>query len=99
GAELPRSVRGDGDFDRHGDEPVVLRPTKTQGDARHAGASMTTPLPDDLPPELLAAYADGELCPRERARVEEWLAEHPEGAELLEAQESVGPGNVELWQS
>src|SRR5262249_30733767 len=60
---------------------------------------MTTPLPDDLPPELLAAYADGELPPRERARVEDWRAGHPEGAEFLEAQESVGPGNVELWQS
>jgi hypothetical protein len=60
---------------------------------------MTTPLPDDLPPELLAAYADGELSPRDRARVEDWLADHPEGAELLDAQESVGPGNVELWQA
>jgi hypothetical protein len=60
---------------------------------------MTTPRPDDLPPELLAAYADGELSPRERARVEDWLAEHPEAAEVLDAQESVGPGNVELWQS
>jgi anti-sigma factor RsiW len=60
---------------------------------------MTTPRPDDLPPEMLAAYADGELSPRERARVEDWLAEHPEAAELLDAQESIGPGNVEMWQS
>jgi Putative zinc-finger len=60
---------------------------------------MTTPRPDRLPPELLAAYADGELSPPERLRVEQWLAEHPEAAELMDAQESLGPGNVELWQA
>jgi len=60
---------------------------------------MTTPRPDRLPPELLAAYADGELSPPERLRVERWLAEHPEAADLMDAQESLGPSNVELWQA
>jgi anti-sigma factor RsiW len=53
----------------------------------------------DLPPEWLAAYADGELCPRERACVEHWLAEHPEARELLEAQEALSRSNVEFWES
>jgi anti-sigma factor RsiW len=53
--------------------------------------------PDDLPPELLAAYADGELGPHARDRVERWLAEHPEAREIIETQESIGPGNAELW--
>ena len=38
--------------------------------------------PDRLPqhrwPHLLAAYADGELDAAGRARVEAWLAAHPE---------------------
>jgi anti-sigma factor RsiW len=58
-----------------------------------------TPRPDDLPLEWLAAYADGELCPRDRARVERWLAENPAARELLEAQESLGPGNAEFWEA
>jgi hypothetical protein len=33
---------------------------------------------DNLPPEMLAAYADGELTPDECRRVEAWLAAHPE---------------------
>jgi anti-sigma factor RsiW len=38
--------------------------------------------PDPHPPtpEQLAAYADGELDSAERARVETWLADHPEAA-------------------
>jgi hypothetical protein len=59
---------------------------------------MTNRWPDDLPLELLAAYADGELGPHDRDRVERWLADHPEAREILETQESLGPGNVELWQ-
>ena len=40
--------------------------------------------PDDLPPELLAAYADGELGPHARDRVERWLADHPEAREIVD---------------
>jgi hypothetical protein len=60
---------------------------------------MTEGLPDDLPPEFLAAYADGELGPRDRERVEQWLTEYPEARDLLDDQESLGPGNVEFWQA
>lgn len=60
---------------------------------------MTDGLPDDLPPEFLAAFADGELGPRDRERVEQWLLEHPEGRELLEDQESLSPGNAEFWRA
>jgi hypothetical protein len=56
-------------------------------------------LPDDLPPELLAGYADGELPPAVRERVEAWLAEHPEALDQLEVQEALGPGNVEFWRA
>jgi anti-sigma factor RsiW len=59
---------------------------------------MNQRMPDDLPPELLAAYSDGELGPHARDRVEQWLADHPEARELLDAQESLRPGNGELWQ-
>jgi hypothetical protein len=41
---------------------------------------------DNLPPELLAAYADGELSPAEQCRVECWLADHPEARADVEAQ-------------
>jgi hypothetical protein len=41
---------------------------------------------DALPPELLAAYADGELAPDECRRVKEWLAAHPEARAEVEAQ-------------
>ena len=60
---------------------------------------MTDGRPNDLPPELLAAYADGELGPRDRARVERWLAAHPESRDLLDDQESLGPRNAEFWQA
>jgi len=54
---------------------------------------------NDLPPEWLAAYADGELTPRERARVENWLAENPEAREILEGQESLSPANADYWRA
>lgn len=60
---------------------------------------MTTPPDDWLPPEWLAAYADAELGPRDRARVERWLADNPEARDLLDAQESLGPGNVDFWSA
>ena len=60
---------------------------------------MTNSDPDDLTPELLAAYADGELGPCDRARVEQWLADRPGARDLLEEQESLGPRNVEFWQA
>jgi hypothetical protein len=60
---------------------------------------MTDGRPTDLPPELLAAYADGELGARGRARVERWLADHPEARELLDGQDGLGPGNADFWQA
>lgn len=60
---------------------------------------MTTPPDDWLPPEWLAAYADGELSPQDRARVELWLAEYPEARDLVETQESLGPANAEFWDA
>jgi hypothetical protein len=60
---------------------------------------MTPRTPDDLPSNWLAAYADGELSPEARARVEQWLAEDPEARELLDAQESLGPNNTEFWNA
>lgn len=60
---------------------------------------MTTSEPDDLPPETLAAFADGELAPRDRDRVEQWLADHPEARDLLDDQESLGPRNAEFWNA
>ncbi|HEX3152018.1 MAG TPA: hypothetical protein VHR66_28350 [Gemmataceae bacterium] len=53
--------------------------------------------PNDFPPEFLAAYVDGELGPRDRARVERWLADHPERRALLEAQESFAADSDDLW--
>jgi anti-sigma factor RsiW len=41
---------------------------------------------DEVPPELLAAYADGELTAAECRRVEAWLAAHPEARADVEAQ-------------
>ena len=60
---------------------------------------MTPRTPDDLPPDWLAAYADEELSPEDRARVEQWLAEDPQARELLDAQESFGPTNTEFWST
>src|SRR5947199_9164645 len=55
--------------------------------------------PDGPRPELLAAYADGELDPETRARVERWLAEHPEARDQLRAQRDLSPENWHLWQN
>jgi hypothetical protein len=57
------------------------------------------PDPADRWPELLAAYADGELDAEARARVEQWLAEHPEAREQLQAQRELSPENWQLWQN
>jgi hypothetical protein len=50
-------------------------------------------------PELLAAYADGELDAAGRARVEAWLVDHPEARTALEAQRKLSRRNHRLWQS
>jgi hypothetical protein len=50
-------------------------------------------------PELLAAYADGELDAAGRAYVEAWLAEHPEALAELESQRKLSRTNADLWQS
>ncbi|MBA4063606.1 MAG: hypothetical protein C0501_07815 [Isosphaera sp.] len=55
--------------------------------------------PDDFPPELLAAYADGELDADTRAAVERWLADHPEARAELDAQRAFSPANGPLWES
>ena len=63
---------------------------------------MTAPAQPDPPgrlPELLAAYADGELDAAARERVERWLADHPEAREQLQAQRELSPENWRLWQS
>jgi anti-sigma factor RsiW len=57
---------------------------------------MLTPPPDPWP-EVLAAYADGELDVGTRQQVETWLADHPEAAELLADQRHLGPGNERWW--
>jgi len=59
---------------------------------------MTTPPPNDLPRELLAAYVDGELDGESRARVERWLADHPESRDDLETQRALSPANAGLWE-
>jgi hypothetical protein len=50
-------------------------------------------------PELLAAYADGELNPTDRAAVESWLADHPTAFQLLEAQLRLSRTNRRLWHA
>jgi hypothetical protein len=50
-------------------------------------------------PELLAAYVDGELDAVARARVEAWLAEHPEARAELDDQRRLSRRNHNLWQS
>lgn len=56
---------------------------------------------DGLPgpwPDVLAAYADGELNPAARAAVERWLASHPAACRELAAQRGLSPANWLLWQ-
>lgn len=50
-------------------------------------------------PELLAAYADGELDADGRARVDAWLANHPEGRASLETQIRLSRRNRQLWKA
>jgi hypothetical protein len=59
---------------------------------------MMTPPPNDLPRELLAAYVDGELEGEARARVERWLADHPDARADREAQRALSPANAGLWE-
>ncbi len=54
--------------------------------------------PDDFPQALLAAYADGELDSQTRAKVEQWLNDHPESLAALADQQELGPGNIALWE-
>jgi len=63
---------------------------------------MTCHGPPDLPgpwPDVLAAYADGELDAPARAAVERWLAVHPRALAELRAQKQLSPDNWPLWQS
>jgi hypothetical protein len=46
-------------------------------------------------PEMLAAYADGELPPRECGMIERWLIEHPDARADVEAQRQLG----RLWHA
>src|SRR5262249_8962382 len=80
--ELPRSRRSPGDIDWHGDEPAALRPAKTPplSDTSVEVMIEWNPKPDNPTPEQLAAYADRELEPAARQRIEAWLANHPEAA-------------------
>jgi hypothetical protein len=59
---------------------------------------MMTPPPNELPRELLAAYVDGELDGETRARVERWLADHPDAGRQLDAQRALSPANGGLWE-
>jgi anti-sigma factor RsiW len=54
-------------------------------------------LPDPFPRELIAGYVDGELDPADRARVVEWLNEHPEALAEVEAQRELSAANTGLW--
>ncbi len=53
--------------------------------------------PHDRRPELLAAYADGELDDAAAAAVERWLAADPAAREALAAQTALSRDNDELW--
>jgi hypothetical protein len=50
-------------------------------------------------PEILAAYADGELDTAARARVEAWLAAHPAARSALESQLRLSPRNRKFWRA
>ncbi|QDU20794.1 anti-sigma factor [Urbifossiella limnaea] len=61
-----------------------------------------TPAPDpaDLPgpwPDVLAAYADGELDDRARAAVERWVTANPAAEPCVDAQRRLSPENWRLW--
>jgi len=59
---------------------------------------MNTPTPNEMPRELLAGYADGELDPAHRAIVERQLAINPAAAGELQAQRDLSPANAALWE-
>src|SRR5262249_25800613 len=108
--ELSGSGRRAAHLHWHGDEPTVLRAPTTAGvpgrlafaqsglarDSRKAG---NRPVNDDVKieptPEMLAAYGDGELEPRERFAVEQWLTDHPDARADVEAQLRL----TNLWQA
>lgn len=50
-------------------------------------------------PELLAAYADGELDAAARSKVEAWLTAHPNARTALDAQRRLSPRNRGLWRA
>jgi hypothetical protein len=50
-------------------------------------------------PEILAAYADGELDAAARARVEAWLAAHPSARSALDSQLRLSPRNRKFWRA
>ena len=54
---------------------------------------------DEMPVELLAAYADGELDVAGCARVEAWLVEHPEAQTDLFEQRELCRSNSEFWDA
>jgi ferric-dicitrate binding protein FerR (iron transport regulator) len=56
---------------------------------------LPAPFPDQRPPiEYFAAFLDGELSTDDWARVQDWLANHPEDAALVEAQRNL----LRCWQ-
>lgn len=59
---------------------------------------MSSPEPNALPPELLAAYADGELDSENRVTVEQWLHDHPAAIDDLTVQRELSPLNVAFWE-
>ena len=60
---------------------------------------MSNGSPDEFSLEMLAGYVDNELTPHDRARVDEWLSEHPECRDQLESQEYLTVRNTELWSA
>ncbi|HEX4610848.1 MAG TPA: hypothetical protein VH092_21845, partial [Urbifossiella sp.] len=59
------------------------------------------PEPADPPgpwPDVLAAYADGELDAAGRAVVERWLDAHPGAHNCVRAQRALSPENWRLWR-
>ncbi|WP_020474819.1 anti-sigma factor family protein [Zavarzinella formosa] len=57
---------------------------------------MNGPAEDDLSPELLAAYVDGELPPELAERVARWLATNPEALSMADDQAALTPLNEEV---
>ena len=55
--------------------------------------------PQKWNPELLAAYADGEITGEALHAFEAWLEEHPEAYEELLRQRELSPTNDEFWHT